>query len=332
MAQPFAPIEATREAIGTVEFDVSSESEMRRWFLHQIRLHRGIGNGFMIYAGLEDGTFSGYGVSGQCPAGATSGWCPPSTNYWYTERKGLANSVAETGSNPQLYNWSGRNLSTNAPFETSTCATGKICSADAPASRSTPPKGCLASSSCRAHNSSNTVCSVLAQCKTEKLAGGSWSVQAGKYLSRDCSATGVAGTEATSTGNAAALAQAEADCGGASCVGLVSESCVDKNVRVYYGTAADGTPIISPTRWRLYDPRVRTWYTGAKALWEGNKSEPFLRESWSAIYGFASGQGMGLTAVRTVVDPSNASSLLGVLAVDYSLTTIKNMIRQKFGE
>jgi hypothetical protein len=45
-------------------------------------------------------------------------------------------------------------------------------------------------------------------------------------------------------------------------------SCVDADVRAYYTTSAlhGGRPL-ALTRWRVYDPRVRPWYTNAKARW-----------------------------------------------------------------
>ena len=109
MSVPFQPISDSKEGRVTQEFDVNTEPEMRRWFLHQIRLNQKSfiaqgfpGDGYMIYAGLEDGLFSGYGIGGD-------------GSIWYTERK-------VGSSNPKQYNWTATVATAAAPFETSTCA------------------------------------------------------------------------------------------------------------------------------------------------------------------------------------------------------------------
>ena len=73
-------------------------------------------------------------------------------------------------------------------------------------------------------------------------------------------------------------------------------------------------------------------YKAAKALWTANTTK---KESWSDLYTFASGQGVGLTAMRTM-DNSNTvgngnASMIGVLAVDYSLGTVRQWLQARFG-
>jgi hypothetical protein len=48
MATPFAPVWESAEAIATESFDFLSESELRQWFLHQIRLHEAVGDGYRL--------------------------------------------------------------------------------------------------------------------------------------------------------------------------------------------------------------------------------------------------------------------------------------------
>eukprot|EP01047_Picozoa_sp_COSAG01_P012426 COSAG01_NODE_560_length_15462_cov_18.361192_11_plen_857_part_00 len=327
MAKPFEPIGDSRTGLraGSWSF-MKGEPEMRHWFLHQVWLHHSVGEGFMIYAGTEDGVFSGYGISGD-------------GSIWYTMRN-------PKDSNPQSYNWSGSLAHPALPFERSLCATGVTCRYQSAA------WGCAATSStsCRKHTTVGGItCPTKSACKTEQLeAGGTWAVQSGSWLARNCTSRGSdGGGESNSTGFAAGLAQALASCGHSDCVdqSLIADlgtmysplspgttttrqvsGCVDHDVRLYYRTNDFGPT--RPFRWRMYDPRVRVWYTTALARWRANTSRA---EGWSPLYTFASNQGVGLTATRVVTDPSNASKVLGVFGVDYALTTLDNFIKSRFG-
>ena len=144
-------------------------------------------------------------------------------------------------------------------------AQGKTCIYQASAN------GCSNSSSCRAHTTAgNETCNINAACKVERKDSSHWHVENGTYLARDCSQEGNnTNTDSTSTGYAAAHEQAVDDCGHPDCVASPAYSCEDgsnsNGVRVYYNTRFDSTShngepdLSTPSRWRLYDPRVRGW-------------------------------------------------------------------------
>lgn len=312
MQQPFSPIEATRQAIVTGEFDVTQEPETRRWFTHQIRQHVQIGTGFMVYVGMENGMFSGCFINND-------------GEVLYTERKPGA-------SNPAQFDWSASTAVPGAAFETSTCARGITCRAAAPSYGCSLPK-------CRGHN--NT-CPVKAACTTEKRVGGMWKPQPGVYLSRNCSFGGVPGDDANATGRAEAVAQAELDCGARdTCFNQSADqvgSCIDNDIRMYYTTDIHDHQNIgggafdfqyNMSRWKQYDPRGRPWYIGAKEKVVVDTSKT---SSWSDLYRFDTSQSLGLSAVHAIVDPSPPNSLIGVLAVDYNLLTVTKWLREQLGQ
>ena len=132
-------------------------------------------------------------------------------------------------------------------------------------------------------------CPIAAACKTQQQdSAGVWATQPGVYLSSDCTDTSSA---------AAAIAAAAVTCGTADCVGSLAESCKDSDLRQYYHPSGDSllehNTLAAPSRWRLYEPRMRPWYTFSKAK---HYTDGTL-EAWTEPYAFASGQGMGLSAV-----------------------------------
>eukprot|EP01043_Picozoa_sp_COSAG02_P045643 COSAG02_NODE_4198_length_5638_cov_3.079437_2_plen_866_part_00 len=225
MATPFAPVWESAEAMATGVFDFLGGAESQeRWFLHQIRVHEPLGNGYMIYAGMEDGQFSGYGLSGKqfC---STPG--EPRCTTWYTQRKaGRAR--------PQDYHWRSlaEKFGASAPWQHSACATGRSdelygCRADPSWART-----CNDPLSCQAHETTDgTTCALEAACKTQHKVGGTWETRAGVYLAQSC-------VDATSA--AASIEFAQQTCGHSDCVDITSDAegflpgCQDYDVRLYY--------------------------------------------------------------------------------------------------
>ena len=78
-----------------------------------------------------------------------------------------------------------------------------------------------------------------------------------------------------------------------------------------------GTPNGMPSSARVYDPRVRGWYKGAKADTTGTGTY------WTGIYDFASG-GVGITASQQLV--SSSGSFLGVVGLNIYLTELEDAL------
>ena len=228
METPFSPVWDSAEGIVSGDFAVvgsSTEPVMSDWFLHQIRVHEAVGAGFMIYAGFENGVFSGYGLSGDQDCSKPGQ--PPCT-IWYTQRK--ANRARPTAYADHWQSYAGR-YGAAAPWQESPCATGRSgepfgCRADTSKARS-----CTDPLTCRAFTTTGgTTCAFEAACKTQKQASGAWTTQAGAYLADDCNSAGTASTS---------IAFAQQTCGHADCVDVSTSSghlpgCQDYDVRVYY--------------------------------------------------------------------------------------------------
>jgi hypothetical protein len=76
-----------------------------------------------------------------------------------------------------------------------------------------------------------------------------------------------------------------------------------------------------PSSARSYDPRVRSWYVGAKA--DTVNGGTF----WSSVYGFASG-GVGITAAQQLL--SSSGSFLGVVGIDIKLGELASILSGEF--
>ena len=77
-------------------------------------------------------------------------------------------------------------------------------------------------------------------------------------------------------------------------------NCVDNNVRSYYTVDKVGVRK-DWYRWRLYDPRVRPWYTEVKQAWEkkdaaGRRTALDETRRWSQVYTFSTSGALGITA------------------------------------
>jgi hypothetical protein len=98
-------------------------------------------------------------------------------------------------------------------------------------------------------------------------------------------------------------------------VSPAATSCCDSNIRATYSTSrsARGTPQ-SFTTWKLYDPRVRSWFKAARARWTANHSAPKI--GWSPIYQFATSKKLGVTATGTIIQ---GGALAAVFGIDFSL-------------
>jgi hypothetical protein len=105
--------------------------------------------------------------------------------------------------------------------------------------------------------------------------------------------------------------------------------------------------ILPPFRWKQYDPREREWYiqgrdttlealeTAEAELLSGGclgaiESTTGPLERWTVPYNFSSGQGVGISATRTLLNRKD--ELVGVVAVDYSLNLIGRWLASIFGD
>ena len=79
-----------------------------------------------------------------------------------------------------------------------------------------------------------------------------------------------------------------------------------------------GVPV-ELTRWRVYDPRARTWYREQKQRFAAN-GEIF---GWSSVYSFSTSGALGITAMSTFHD---VAGVQGIAAIDYTLAAISNVI------
>ena len=78
-----------------------------------------------------------------------------------------------------------------------------------------------------------------------------------------------------------------------------------------------GTINGKPSSASVYDPRVRSWYKGAKADTAGTGTY------WTGIYNFASG-GIGITASQQLV--SSSGSFLGAVGLDIMLEELEGIL------
>ena len=229
MQTPFGPVWDSAEGIVSGDFEVvgsATEPQMSDWFLHQIRVHENVGDGFMIYAGFENGLFSGYGLSGAQDCSKPG---QPSCTIWYTQRK--ANRARPTAYADHWQSSATRFGAAAPPWQESPCATG----------RSGEPFGCRADTSkartctdpltCRAFTTTDgTTCALEAACRTQTQENGAWTTQPGAYLAADCTSDGTAATS---------IAFAQQTCGHADCVDVDTSSghlpgCQDYDMRFYY--------------------------------------------------------------------------------------------------
>lgn len=226
MATPFTPIWESAEAIATGTFDAFAGAPMQQWFLHQIRLHESVGAGYMIYAGMEDGLFSGYGLSGGQGCSMPG---QPRCTVWYTYRKA---GKAQPQNYPDHWRSIAEKYGAEAPWELSACATGRSnelygCRADPSLARS-----CTDPLSCRAHETAGgTTCALVAACKTEHMVDGAWETRPGAYLAESCADAAAATTS---------IQHAQQTCGHSDCVDVTPDDrgflpgCQDYDVRFYY--------------------------------------------------------------------------------------------------
>ena len=99
--------------------------------------------------------------------------------------------------------------------------------------------------------------------------------------------------------------------------------CCDKNIRVYYSTsvAARGAPQ-ELTGWTLYDPRMRPWYIEEIA----RDAQTSGWSGWSSVYVFSSSGNLGITRTAKMARDTNSEALLGVLAADFELGGLSNIL------
>ena len=227
MKTPYEPIWQSAEAMVTENFQFLADPEpaMRDWFLHQARVHESVGNGYMIYAGLENGLFSGYGLSGSQDCSKPG---QPACTVWYTQRK---KDQARPTDYPDHWRSLAQRYGAVAPWQESACATGRSgepfgCRADPSLARS-----CSDPLKCRAFETGGTTCALKAACKTQHAADGTWETKAGAYLADSCASAGSASVS---------IAFAQQTCGHSDCVDLTPGSdghlpgCQDYDVRFYY--------------------------------------------------------------------------------------------------
>ena len=98
-------------------------------------------------------------------------------------------------------------------------------------------------------------------------------------------------------------------------------NCASSNVRNYYATSVDlkGLPG-NVTRWRLYDPRIRPWYTEDLQRYQLDND---ATSGYSSIYSFITTGELGVTATATIVEGGAAT---GVLALDIGLQDITDLL------
>ena len=199
---------------------------MSHTHLNDQQTHTGRGR-FMIYAGMEDGLFSGYGLSGEQGC-STPG--EPRCTTWYTDRKA---GRARPQDYPEHWRSLAEKFGGTAPWQLSACATGRSdelygCRADPSLARS-----CTDPSRCRAHETAGgTTCAMEAACKTQHKVGEAWETKPGAYLAESC-------VDATAASTSIDFAQQT--CGHSDCVDVTPGAaagflpgCQDSDVRFYY--------------------------------------------------------------------------------------------------
>ena len=95
---------------------------------------------------------------------------------------------------------------------------------------------------------------------------------------------------------------------------------ISKRCRFYYINSTDHTTGAingKPSSARVYDPRVRGWYKGAKADTTGTGTH------WTGMFDYASG-GVGMTASQELV--SSSGSFLGVVGLNIYLTELEDAL------
>ena len=160
----------------------------------------------------------------------------------------------------------------------------------------------------------NTNCAESSWCPSEcspMLCRGEW----GKVLAMSCPGGAVdsAGCSTDATALAAAGYHENVT------------ACCDENIRAYYTTsvAERGRPI-NFTRWRVYNPRGRTWYVEQKARWESTKNDAIpVTKGWSSPYSFATGGVIGITATGSIIVDNK---LVGVIGADYTLASLSVLL------
>jgi hypothetical protein len=176
-----------------------------------------------------------------------------------------------------------------------------------------------------------TSCLAAGACRFSSYGGRTWD---GKVVSLNCERTDAdtsSCAEVGITGDAAAdqaMCEAIAGCAYrladtvsgtvAACAAVCTDTCCDADIRAYYDVNAAGVPV-ELTRWRVYDPRARTWYREQKQRFAAN-GEIF---GWSSVYSFSTSGALGITAMSTFHD---VAGVQGIAAIDYTLAAISNVI------
>ena len=95
-------------------------------------------------------------------------------------------------------------------------------------------------------------------------------------------------------------------------IAVNASSCCDTNIRATFSTNQEHRGLaIDLTTWKLYDPRVRPWFTSAVSRWQANSSSSKI--GWSTIYQFSTTKMLGITATATIIVDGN---LIGVFGID----------------
>ena len=99
--------------------------------------------------------------------------------------------------------------------------------------------------------------------------------------------------------------------------------CCDCSVRNYYHSivAEAGQPG-DFKRWRIYDPRLRSWYTEMVNLWRADGTTTLF----SSMYEFSTSQALGLSAMSAMLDP--AGQIVGVYAIDYDVGALSAIVNR----
>eukprot|EP01046_Picozoa_sp_COSAG06_P022042 COSAG06_NODE_1687_length_8714_cov_5.627742_2_plen_1485_part_00 len=103
--------------------------------------------------------------------------------------------------------------------------------------------------------------------------------------------------------------------------------CCSTNIRNYYDTTRASKGAMGDfKRWRLYDPRVRPWYTDQKGFYEsGTQTTNGESSGWSNLYTFFTTKQLGISAMGALMLP-NGGGFGGVWAIDFPLYEIANLL------
>lgn len=102
--------------------------------------------------------------------------------------------------------------------------------------------------------------------------------------------------------------------------GCTPAGCCDSNIRTYHSTSqeARGAPQ-TLTKWALYDPRLRPWYTEELGR-SGSQA------GWSSVYVFSGSGNLGITRTAKMARDSALTELHGVLAADFELGGLSRIL------